>query len=108
MTKTQYYDSLCEAAMCIWEHALENSEFMDWLRGDEGQAVARQMVIDYLAEHCEISYILAKEWGFDDSFDWEYVPKYCQALMRHMGKDGPSVAIEKYAVLIAKEIASWT
>jgi hypothetical protein len=75
-----------EAAMCIWEECInrrleKDDKLFDWLRGGEGVASARDMCIQ-LCGDLEESYLLAREWfGFDDSFDWEFVPRWCSYVM---------------------------
>lgn len=94
------YDE-CEAALCLWEECLhrisnarkraksageswidaqDNEELWNWLRGGEGAACARSMCID-LARDIEQSYMFARDLGFDDSFDWEFVPRWADHAM---------------------------
>jgi hypothetical protein len=76
----------CEAAMCLWEECLlrranGDDALFDWLRGGEGAASARFMCIDF-AEDIEGSYQWAQDvLGFDDCFDWEFVPRWADATM---------------------------
>lgn len=85
-----------EAAMCIWEECIhrlaearsrggieaqEQDELWNWLRGGEGAACARDMCIR-LCRDLEQCYLMARDWfGFDDSFDWEFVPRWCDYAM---------------------------
>lgn len=75
-----------EAAMCLWEYALllrteGDDSVYDWLRAGEGSACARQQCIN-LAKDCEGSYQLALTSGYDDSFDWEFVPRWMHMAMQ--------------------------
>lgn len=76
----------CEAAMCLWEECLlrrsqDEDNLFDWLRGGEGCASARDMCIE-LAKDLDESWKLAHEkYGFDDSFDWEFVPRWADEAM---------------------------
>lgn len=76
----------CEAAMCLWEECLlrrnqNEDNLFDWLRGGEGTANARDMCIE-LATDLEQSWQIAyDEFGFDDSFDWEFVPRWADEAM---------------------------
>lgn len=78
------YDHV-EAAMCLWEECLHqrtmgNNVLWDWLRGNEGAANARDMCINF-AKDIEKSYRVARDCGFDDSFDWEFVPRWAALAM---------------------------
>lgn len=89
------YDE-CEAAMCLWEEclnrldlrrksggydAMEQCDLWNWLRGGEGAASARDMCMQ-LAKDIELSYKWACEaYGFDDSFDWEFIPRWANEAM---------------------------
>lgn len=96
-----------EAALCMWEHAvtpdglmnIKSKPFLDWLAGEEGYAHARMAVI-HLAPFCEISYIWAKHNGYDDCFDWEFVPAWCQYAMKRT----PAVISAEWAISIGKSI----
>lgn len=75
---TWWSEDEIDAALCLWEECIRrrqlgDDEFFDWLRGGEGAANARDMCVQ-LAKDCETSYQVARECGFDDSFDWEFVP----------------------------------
>lgn len=75
-----------EAAMCIWEYALlcrieDDDSVYNFLRCGEGASKARLMCID-LAMVCEEAYNAAFKAGFDDSFDWEFVPMFVRAAMK--------------------------
>ena len=80
----------CEAALCIWEYALSpvdqgrnDEKFLDWLKQGEGWAQARTTVMD-ITSLCEIAYVWAKHHGYDDCFDWQFVPAWCQFAMRRI------------------------
>lgn len=104
--QTMTYDET-EAAMCLWEEclgrmnhcrhmggmsAMEECEMWNWLRCGEGAANARQQCIE-LAPHIEGSYRIAYNLlGFDDSFDWEFVPRWADHAME----------LEKYHELTPK------
>lgn len=77
---TWWSEEEVEAAMCIWEFSLMNQHqgqdnVFDWLRGGEGAASARQQCIE-LAKDLERSYQIARDFGFDTCFDWEFVPRW--------------------------------
>lgn len=71
--------------MCLWEecinrqHVRDDTVF-DWLRGGEGAASARDMCI-LLAPDIEFSYNVAKAYGFDSCFDWDFVPYWVDLAM---------------------------
>lgn len=91
-----------DAALCIWEYALDPvggdiataEAFLHWLKQDEGFATARDTVLD-LAPMCEIAYVWAKHHGFDSSFDWEFVPRWCRYAMK---RKVPSDLNETWAI----------
>ena len=84
----------CEAAMCLWEECLlrqvlhkqehgrdEEDPLFLWLAEGEGTASARDKCMD-LAVDIEGSYQIARdEFGFDDCFDWEFVPRWADEAM---------------------------
>lgn len=74
-----------EAALCIWEYCLEckskgDDTVFEWLRSNQGAATARQQCIA-LAKGCDDSYQLAQTLGYDDSFDWDFVPAWVDEAM---------------------------
>jgi hypothetical protein len=76
----------CEGAMCLWEYCLlqrsnDDDSVFDWMRGGEGAANARDMCID-LASDLEQSYRVAKAFGYDDCFDWDFVPRWVSIAMQ--------------------------
>lgn len=80
-----YTEEHMDAALCIWEYCMfrrirNDESVFDWLRGGEGAAAARDMCIR-LAKDCEKSYQIANHLGFDDSFDWEFVPAWVELAM---------------------------
>lgn len=87
------YDEV-EAAMCIWEECLSerargNDRIFDWLRGGEGAASARNMCI-LLADSLDFSYHFAvKRYGYDDCFDWDFVPRWIDEVMELLEEDHP-------------------
>jgi len=86
MIKLAFTFSEAEAAMCLWEDCLrrcgngEGDAVFDWLRCEEGAAAARQKCLE-LAEVVELSYDIAFADGYDDSFDWEFVPRWLDLAM---------------------------
>jgi hypothetical protein len=75
-----------EAAMCLWEECLlrrsqNQNDLFDWLRGGEGMADARSMCIEYATDIEQSWQIAYNEFGFDDSFDWEFVPRWADYAM---------------------------
>lgn len=80
-----YTEGEVEAAMCIWEYsisrqAVKEDDVFDWLRGGEGAACARQQCIE-LCKDLDRSYHLARALGYDDCFDWEFVPRWVRLAM---------------------------
>ena len=87
----EYSESEVETAMCIWEWALEQDQAttltslhmgvlsselrgsMDWRRRLVGTAELRRECLD-LAACLDADYHQAVAEGYDDAFDWEYVP----------------------------------
>lgn len=53
----------------------------EWLAAGEGAASARQQCIA-LAKDCDRSYHIANDLGYDDLFDWEFVPRWVREAMR--------------------------
>lgn len=88
-----------DAAACLWEAALalrhelsgkidvphaltpwQGAFLSEW--EDEGTASMRYMIAD-MAPDCHRDYLGAVEHhGYDDSFDWEYVPTWLNAALR--------------------------
>ena len=73
-----------EAAACMWEHVLEqlrprNPVQTPWheYREAYGMANLRERVILHSRE-LERHYQEARENGYDQPFDWEFVPKYME------------------------------
>ncbi len=84
-TIESYSHDEAEAAMCLWENALhrridDDDGLYDWLRGGEGAACARDMCLR-LAADIELAYKTAVDEGFDDCFDWEFVPRWAEYAM---------------------------
>lgn len=101
------YDE-CEAAMCIWEEAIhrqavKDDELFKWLAGGEGAATARGMCIE-LAKDIELSYHVAKMYGFDDCFDWDFVPMWATLAMEVTEEHDLT---EKWLRWIGYKIAWW-
>lgn len=95
MKQMMYTSQEVDAAMCLWEecimrqvswrneHGITDTgpPMFDWLRGGEGAASARDMCV-CLAKDLEESWKVAHEkYGFDDSFDWEFVPRWADEAM---------------------------
>jgi hypothetical protein len=74
-----------EAAACMWEHVLTRlrrvrpGDVNPWddYRNAYGMAALRQKVILHATE-LEKRYQDATANGYDQAFDWEYVPKYME------------------------------
>jgi hypothetical protein len=69
---------LIEAGMCLWEEVhgrITDDNFPDWVQAREavGTAAMRSCCAD-MVEQLEADWVLAQERGYDDSFDWEFVP----------------------------------
>jgi hypothetical protein len=90
-----YTDEEVDAALCLWEEcllrkvgarskggleAMEAEPLWVWLSAGEGAASARDMCLQ-LAKDIELSYQYARLIGFDDSFDWEFVPRWADYAM---------------------------
>ena len=90
-----YTSDEVDAALCLWEESLMRQidhkkkhghdsidPLFDWLRGGvQGAACARDMCIE-LSPDIEATYVIARdEFGFDDSFDWEFVPRWADYAM---------------------------
>lgn len=69
--------AIAECACCIVEH-LQNGgaypAFLKQLGNDEGAAQERTFIVTELADFVERAYFYAEALGYDDSFDWEFVP----------------------------------
>jgi hypothetical protein len=87
------YDQI-EAACCIWEALLETMKNVDhqlsmgmpcdvWdlklLQGfqDHGASEMRHLAITH-AHQCHMDYAKAVEDGYDDAFDWDFVPTWVE------------------------------
>ena len=77
------YDHL-EAAACMWEHVLEQIQrhkggVNPWLEYREAYGVAalREKVISH-APTLDEKYREAVANGYDEAFDWEFVPQYME------------------------------
>ena len=75
--------AIAECACCIVEH-LQNGgvypAFLKQLGNDEGAAQERTFIVTELAEFVERAYFYAEALGYDDPFDWDFVP----AVMSYM------------------------
>lgn len=77
----EYTVSEAEAAMCLWEEvlaALSSGKGLDWAFArqlTEGTVVLRSHILD-LAKPCHEAWTIAHQEGkgFDEPFDWEFVP----------------------------------
>lgn len=73
--------AITDAAMCLWEAALESPEIMERLKAGEGAVAARDYVQTELAPLCDLSWQYATQvLGFDDLFDWEFAPEVLRQL----------------------------
>lgn len=76
---TQHEHDLCEAACCLWEEVLQlldrNHKQLDEIREAEGMSALRLKVVGWVDE-LEADYKKAVADGYDDSFDWEFVPAW--------------------------------
>ena len=70
------------AAMCIWEYAMEDHVVYQWLEQGEGACQARDNALA-LAPYANQAWLKAKEQGYDDPFDWEFVPWFVSDVMCH-------------------------
>jgi len=68
--------------MCIWEWYLDgkNTARLDLIETGEGVVSKRQWVVDELTPILNQAYSEACEHGFDDSYDWEFIPRFCSAM----------------------------
>lgn len=83
------YDD-CEAALCIWEYSIAcqqqgDDSVFEWLAGGEGAACARSQCIS-LGNDCDESYQRAVTLGYDECFDWEFVPRWVRLAMEISAK----------------------
>lgn len=62
--------------MCLWEYCLNETpaQFTERIV-IEGYATTRALVSG-LAAPCHQAYEIARDQGYDDSFDWEFVPRW--------------------------------
>ncbi len=75
--------AIAECACCIVEHLQNGGEypaFLKQLGDDEGAAQERSFIVTELADYVERAYFYAEALGYDDPFDWSFVP----AVMAHM------------------------
>jgi len=79
-------EDLAIDCMCIWEYYCDgHTNRMDKLKSIDGGAYTnRQYVHDSLAPFCNKWYIYARDFlGFDDSYDWEFIPPFLDNLPHH-------------------------
>lgn len=73
-----YTELLMECAACLWEAAMDmkphHPGLREWLECN-GYCDVRMTVIGWAAE-CDRDYQKAVADGFEDSFDWEFVPDW--------------------------------
>lgn len=82
---------LTDAAMCLWEEALDKPEIMERLKDGEGAVAARDYVQTVLAPLCDLSWQYAiRVLGYDDAFDWEFVPEFLKQATRTEGRIYPN------------------
>jgi hypothetical protein len=68
--------------MCLWEAYLDDTVSadakagLDALRAAVGTAQLRLNFITLLVEPCEAAYLAATADGYDDCFDWDFVPQW--------------------------------
>jgi hypothetical protein len=68
-----------ETALCIWEWMIEQRAAIAWLP-DTGAYAHRRLAIE-LAEPMNTAFDYAVEsYGYDDAFDWEFVPRVLAAI----------------------------
>lgn len=81
LARTMVTESEALMAMMIFEHALEDSGCMLWLKADEGAYQARDNAL-VIAK----VFMRASDWayanGYDDSEDWEFIPAMLPVIMR--------------------------
>ena len=73
------YD-LTEAACCIWEYLLQQRRINPEIQtafSDYGYAHMRYLAIIH-ADQCHLDYAKAVEKGYDDAFDWDFVPDWVE------------------------------
>lgn len=79
---TDFESVLCEAAACLWEEALALLQKNDpeWLEAQQshGYSSLRYDVIQ-MARACHEDWLVAEKAGYDDPFDWEFVPAWLAA-----------------------------
>lgn len=76
MITTISTDDLVDAAMCLWEYCLNESprQFSDYVVV-AGYCETRSRIAA-LAALCHQAYEVAREQGYDNCFDWEFVPRW--------------------------------
>lgn len=87
-------------AIAIFEHAIENEDFMEWLKQGEGVATARQNSLT-ISPVIGKAYETACSAGYDNCFDWDFIPAFADRFLNMDGSDVRAVADQ-----IAREIAS--
>jgi hypothetical protein len=80
---SDYTETVAVDAIAIWEIALcdpasrkdREAAILDWLKAGEGMATGRQYAV-IISEQVGLAWERANEAGFDDGFDWEFVPDF--------------------------------
>ena len=76
MTAVTFTHAAADAALCIWESALDDYQAAYiWLCQGEGACTGRDNAL-LIAEHCESAWKKAESLGYDGSFDWDFVPRF--------------------------------
>lgn len=71
------HQRIAETACAIVEHLHTGGikpTFLLRMADDEGAAQERSFIVAELAEFIERAYFYAEALGYDDAFDWEFVP----------------------------------
>jgi len=72
-----YSEESATTAMCMWEWFLTSSEFCrDHFKHPEGACATRDNFLQHAHVLDEAWSIANKEHGYDDAFDWEFVPDF--------------------------------
>lgn len=112
MTEDKYFTyAEVEAAICIFEEALHaaadgDRSLLDWLALGEGAVQARSSAID-MARSVELDWNAAIHAGYDDSFDWEFVPRWLALVREHYPAAPPTESLSRLRLghRIAREYA---
>jgi hypothetical protein len=70
-----------EDYMAVWEAILDSEELLEWVKQGGGQADARSYA-EHLTLTINNAWGIAHGEGYDDCFDWEFVPAALQLIYK--------------------------